>query len=402
VIGWKDKASILADQLAASEYLSDSQWHAAFRAIPRHLFVPRFWHDPATLLDGENPATRAAWLQAVYSDESLTTQYAPVPDTDLMWATSSSTQPSLMARMLERLNVHTGHIVLEIGTGTGYNAALLCYRLGDTHVTSIDIDPDLVADARSRLATLSYHPTLFAGDGASGAVDNAPYHRIIATCAVPAIPPAWIDQLTLSGTIVVDLRGDLASKVAPAASGPSSKALRHYGMTSAGRPATASASPSPPQPTIIGLIIPATRSAVSLCRKSSSAEGTDSQGPGEKPLGGGIIDAESRERCAHPGRGPAVGDGVAHQQQVDAADPAEQTAVGQNAALVGDNPVAAIHPDPLDAGHPPQPAPGITWTPLGVGRYRRPGFRTGDYSELGEVAGPHTLDEAAVVIRGER
>ncbi len=214
MIGWKDKASALADHLTASGYLSNNQWHAAFQAIPRHLFVPQFWHDPATLLDGENPATRDPWLQAVYSDESLTTQYAPVPGTDLMWATSSSTKPSLMARMLEMLNVHTGHTVLEIGTGTGYNAALLCHRLGDAHVTSIDINPDLIADARSRLAALSYHPTLFTGDGAGGAVDNVPYHRIIATCAVPAIPPAWIDQLAPSGTIVADLRGDLASSIA--------------------------------------------------------------------------------------------------------------------------------------------------------------------------------------------
>jgi protein-L-isoaspartate O-methyltransferase len=100
-----------------------------------------------------------------------------------------------MAHMLNSLNIHTGHTVLEIGTGTGYNAALLCHRLGDTQVTSIDIDPDLVADTRLRLATLGYHSTLLAGDGTHGAIDNAPYDRVIATCAVPAIPPAWINQL---------------------------------------------------------------------------------------------------------------------------------------------------------------------------------------------------------------
>ncbi len=211
---WKDKVRALADQLAASGYLSDNQWRQAFGTVPRHVFVPRYWRDPVTLLDGDDPATHSEWLQAVYSDQSLTTQYAPVPGTDLMWAPSSSTKPSLMAHMLETLNIHTGHTVLEIGTGTGYNTALLCHRLGDTQVTSIDIDPDLVQDARLRLAALGYQPTLLAGDGADGAVENAPYDRIIATCAVPALPPAWIDQLAPSGSIVADLRGDLASSIA--------------------------------------------------------------------------------------------------------------------------------------------------------------------------------------------
>jgi SAM-dependent methyltransferase len=92
-------------------------------------------------------------------------------------STSSSTMPSLMARMLEALDVRDGHRVLEIGTGTGYNAALLCHRLGPRNVVSIDIDPTLVAAARSRLADLGYHPTLVAGDGTTGAVQHGPYDR---------------------------------------------------------------------------------------------------------------------------------------------------------------------------------------------------------------------------------
>jgi methyltransferase of ATP-grasp peptide maturase system len=211
---WKDKARALVEDLSTSGHLSDNQWRQAFQAIPRHLFVPRFWQDPVTVLAGDDPATADQWLQAVYSDRSLTTQYASVPGTDLMWATSSSTKPSLMAHMLTMLHPHTGHTVLEIGTGTGYNTALLCHRLGDTHVTSIDIDPDLIAAARARLATLGYCPTLLAGDGARGASINAPYDRIIATCAVPTIPPSWIDQLAPLGIIVADLRGDLASSIA--------------------------------------------------------------------------------------------------------------------------------------------------------------------------------------------
>src|SRR5690606_29139681 len=121
------------------------------------------------------------------------------------------TRPSLMAQMLEMLDLYDGAKVLEIGTGTGYNAALLCHRLGDANVTSIDIDPVLVESARARLAGLGYHPHLVTGDGATGVPDRAPFDRIIATAGVAGIPPAWIGQLVERGKIVADLRGELAS-----------------------------------------------------------------------------------------------------------------------------------------------------------------------------------------------
>lgn len=118
-----------------------------------------------------------------------------------------------MARMLALLDVADGHRVLEIGTGTGYHAALLSHRLGDTGVTSVDIDPALVGTARDRLAGLGYRPQLTAGDGAAGVAGQAPYNRIIATCGVPEIPPAWITQLTAGGLIVADVRSEVASSL---------------------------------------------------------------------------------------------------------------------------------------------------------------------------------------------
>ncbi|MFN2495513.1 MAG: methyltransferase domain-containing protein, partial [Pseudonocardiaceae bacterium] len=125
-------------------------------------------------------------------------------------STSSSTMPSLMARMLEALDVHEGHRVLEIGTGTGYNAALLCHRLGSANVVSIDIDPTLVAAAADHLASLGHRPTLVVGDGAAGVAQHAPYDRIIATAAVPDIPLSWIEQLAPGGKILANVRGELA------------------------------------------------------------------------------------------------------------------------------------------------------------------------------------------------
>ncbi|MGH3901389.1 MAG: methyltransferase domain-containing protein [Pseudonocardiaceae bacterium] len=107
---------------------------------------------------------------------------------------STSSMPGLMTRMLETLDVHDGDRVLEIGTGTGYDAALLCHRLGDTHVFSVDIEPDLITLARQRLARLGYHPTLIATDGAASLIEHAPFDRIIATCSVPTVPWQWVTQ----------------------------------------------------------------------------------------------------------------------------------------------------------------------------------------------------------------
>jgi protein-L-isoaspartate O-methyltransferase len=112
-----------------------------------------------------------------------------------------------MSWMLQALDLADGQQVLEIGTGTGYNATLLCHRLSDANVTSIDIDPALVDQARLRLGELGYAPLLAAGDGVGGLPAGAPYDAILATAAVDHIPSAWIEQLRPGGIIVTDLRG---------------------------------------------------------------------------------------------------------------------------------------------------------------------------------------------------
>ena len=103
-------------------------------------------------------------LERVYSCETLITALAEVDGQRL--AVSSSTKPDLVVRMLEILQVRDGHRVLEIGTGAGYNAALLTHRLGGARVCSVEVDGDLVALARRRLAAAGYYPTLVTGDGA--------------------------------------------------------------------------------------------------------------------------------------------------------------------------------------------------------------------------------------------
>ncbi|MER5746777.1 methyltransferase domain-containing protein [Streptomyces sp. NPDC002225] len=206
----------LADALARDGAIRTPAWSQAFRRVPRHLFVPRWYvqernergisvwresHDAATD-DG---------LAAAYRDETLVT--ALDPDTAervdaTAWTgvpTSSSTLPRLMAGMLEDLGVGDGHRVLEIGTGTGYNAALLCHRLGDRLVTSVDIDPAVVDTARDRLAVAGFAPRLVPGDGVRGNLTGDRFDRIIATCSVPAVPAAWIGQSRPGTLLVTDI-----------------------------------------------------------------------------------------------------------------------------------------------------------------------------------------------------
>jgi protein-L-isoaspartate(D-aspartate) O-methyltransferase len=211
---WRKRATVLAGQLVDAGVLTDSRWQAAFTQTPRHVFVPRFYRDDHTIVDGTDPAETEEWLDGVYSDDSLVVQRAKVVGAGQPWPTSSSTLPSLMARMLELLEVTDGSRVLEIGTATGYNAALLCHRLGADQVSSIELHAGLAADAAEHLHMLGYYPSLAVGDGAAGVPTGAPYDRILATCAVPAIPSAWIDQLAPGGRIVTDLRGEMSSSLA--------------------------------------------------------------------------------------------------------------------------------------------------------------------------------------------
>lgn len=212
---WQPLAGALADSLAANGELRDPAWRRAFEEVPRHLFVPRFidLHESgAPDVDGAVPEHHQRWLERVYSDTPLIT-HVRASGADGYGArrpTSSSSMPRIMAWMLEALDVADGQHVLEIGTGTGYNAALLCHRLGATNAASIDIDSTLVNQARERLAVLGYVPELAAGDGANGMPQSAPYDAIISTAAVAHIPPAWIEQLRPGGVILTDLRGGFA------------------------------------------------------------------------------------------------------------------------------------------------------------------------------------------------
>ncbi|MGC5344126.1 methyltransferase domain-containing protein [Streptomyces sp. DT171] len=141
------------------------------------------------------------WLVAAYSDVPLITRFVTESDGTRSPASSAS-MPSTVLRLLEGARLTDGMRVLEIGTGTGYNTALLSARLGADAVTSVEIDAALAARARTNLAQLSLAPTLLCGDGAEGHASDAPYDRVLATCSVRSVPVAWLDQTRTGGGIV--------------------------------------------------------------------------------------------------------------------------------------------------------------------------------------------------------
>jgi methyltransferase of ATP-grasp peptide maturase system len=206
--------------LAHEGVLSDPRWRAAFAAVPRHEFLPRFFRPLNSSGWAAVDSTDANWLAQAYADRVLVTQLDGDPT---RWETarrdgetrgvptSSSSMPTIMAVMLEALDVADGDRVLEIGTGTGYNTALLCHRLGDSAVSTVDIDDDLVAAASARLSACGYHPTCVAADGADGYPPMAPYDRVICTCAVSTVPLDWLAQTRPGGLVVTTLNRPLGA-----------------------------------------------------------------------------------------------------------------------------------------------------------------------------------------------
>jgi protein-L-isoaspartate(D-aspartate) O-methyltransferase len=180
----------LVDALCAAGRIRTPEVERAFRSVPRHLFLPTFS------------------LHEAYADDAVPVRFADGV------ATSSASQPSMMAIMLEQLGLRAGQRVLEIGAGTGYNAALMATVVGrDGAVTAIDIDQDLVDAAAEHLAAARPHldaagaaeVRLVCGDGALGLPDGAPYDRIVLTVGSDDVRPEWVDQLAPGGRLLLPL-----------------------------------------------------------------------------------------------------------------------------------------------------------------------------------------------------
>lgn len=175
----------LVEGLKKRGELVDSFLEAALLAVPRHAFLP------------ELP------LEQAYADEAVPVKRDP--DGNVI---SSASQPTMIAMMLRQLRLAAGDNVLEIGAGTGYNAALMRHIVGEEgNVTTVELDKDIAALARNNLqrAAVGSNVRVVEGDGAAGYAPRASYDRIIATVGVWDIPSAWFKQLKPKGIIVTPI-----------------------------------------------------------------------------------------------------------------------------------------------------------------------------------------------------
>ncbi len=179
--------------------------------IPDTIWVGREdgWMVP--LHRADDPET---WLTLVNSGDAIAIQVDDGTDEydgKGIFPTSSSTAPWLMNKMLDLLDIQKGMNILEIGAGTGYNAALLAKRTRTGHVTTIEVDPGIAEHARQALRRTGYPVTVVTGDGILGFPERAPYDRVIATAGVYKVPYAWVEQTRPGGRIVLPLAGSFQS-----------------------------------------------------------------------------------------------------------------------------------------------------------------------------------------------
>jgi protein-L-isoaspartate(D-aspartate) O-methyltransferase len=182
---------------------AEPAWHELIERVPRAAFIPdTIWVD-----DPDGPgfvavarrAEPSRWHAEVAANEPVVTQV--VVEDGETFPSSSSSQPSIVA---DALDPRPGDTVLEIGTGTGWNAALLAHRVSPGgRVVTIEIDPDLAQAARNALAEAGLPVDVISGDGVLGHRAAAPYDRIVATASVrEVVPRAWLEQLRTGGRLV--------------------------------------------------------------------------------------------------------------------------------------------------------------------------------------------------------
>jgi len=199
----------MVDDLARGGVL-DPVWREAFLAVPRHAFIPeRVWQQGRReLVPFHRAEDPERWLRLAYAPQQFV--ITQVDDGDPVGPgligdriSSSASQPDVVALMLAALQAQPGMRVLEIGTGTGYNAALLAQRLGADHVTTIEVDPTVASRARTALSATGFGAvTVITGDGEHGYPPRAPYDRVLSTAAVQRVPSAWVAQTRPGGRVL--------------------------------------------------------------------------------------------------------------------------------------------------------------------------------------------------------
>jgi protein-L-isoaspartate(D-aspartate) O-methyltransferase len=184
------------------------EWREALAAAPRELFVPDVaWTRNDGLIDRQ--AAPETWRAAVDRDDAIVTQVADGEvelsaenmERNPHKISSSCSAPFMVFDFQRLLDPYPGDHVLEIGTGTGWTAALLAAKLGAENVISIEIDEQVAKQAAANLENAGFAPHLVVGDGTLGHPPGAPYDRVHVTCGMRDIPYAWVEQTRPGGII---------------------------------------------------------------------------------------------------------------------------------------------------------------------------------------------------------
>lgn len=172
--------SVMVEEQLVSRGIRDERVIDAFRIVPRHDFVP------------------LEYLDEAYDDH-------PIP----IGEGQTISQPYMVALMTQCLGLKGGERVLEIGTGSGYQAAILSKIAKEVY--SVERFANLASEARKRMDNLGYSNfRVKAGDGTLGWEENSPYDGIIVTAGAPAIPPSLLKQLKDRGRLVIPVGGQFS------------------------------------------------------------------------------------------------------------------------------------------------------------------------------------------------
>ncbi len=181
--GFEAERQAMVQQQLRSRDIHSERVLEAMASVPRHEFVS------------------APQMPSAYDDRAL-----PIGPRETI------SQPYIVALMTEAVAPRAGDRILEIGTGAGYQAAVLAYLGARVH--TVERNPELAEEARRRLARLGYHDVaVITGDGSQGYPEAAPYDAILVTAASPRVPQALLDQLADGGRFVIPVGSRLMQQL---------------------------------------------------------------------------------------------------------------------------------------------------------------------------------------------
>lgn len=182
---FRERRESLVQRLTDEGIIHSPEVARAMRVVPREWFLPK------------------SVVEGAYVDVPLPIGYG-----------QTISAPHMVAMMAEALELQVSHKVLEVGAGSGYNAAVLAEIVapeggGEGHVYTVEIVPELFEFARMNLESAGYgdRVTVILGDGSVGCPEYAPYDRIVVTAAAPKVPKALVDELKVGGTLVAPVGG---------------------------------------------------------------------------------------------------------------------------------------------------------------------------------------------------